>query len=100
MEASAAVFGGVMTELPLEDAATSTVSVEFCWEGAGALSALPLANWLWFSWATMLGSVGVGLPVSCLGLSVSVWSPVCFPACSAGRALLSLALMVGVFESS
>lgn len=42
---------GVPTSLLLEDAAESTVSVEFCFDGAGATSALPLAGWLWFFWA-------------------------------------------------
>lgn len=43
----------VLTSLLLEDAAVSSMSstVEFCFDGGGALSALPLANWLWSFWA-------------------------------------------------
>lgn len=50
---AAAVAVGVLTSLLLEDAPVSTVlsTVEFCCDGAGAGSALPLANWLWFFWA-------------------------------------------------
>lgn len=65
MTAVAAV--GVLTSLLLEDAAVSTESsaVEFCCDGAGATSELPLANWLWLFWAIcrsvmVLGVVGVG----------------------------------------
>lgn len=43
---------GVLTSLLLEDAVVSTMSsVEFCCDGAGAVSALPLADWLRFFWA-------------------------------------------------
>lgn len=47
-----AVAVGELTSVLLEDAAVSMVSstVEFCCDGAGAVSALPLANWLWFFW--------------------------------------------------
>lgn len=47
------VVVGVLTSLLLEDAVVSTVlsAVEFCCDGAGAMSALPLANWLRFFWA-------------------------------------------------
>lgn len=66
---------GVLTSLLLEDAAVSTVSsVEFCCDGDGAVSALPLADWLRFLWAVwrsvmVLGNVGVRWAVSGLGLS-------------------------------
>lgn len=49
---AAAVAVGAATSLLLEDAAVSTVgnTVKFCCDGAGAGSALPLADWLWFFW--------------------------------------------------
>lgn len=63
-----AVAVGVLTSLLLEDAAavvTETAAVEFCCDGAGAPSVLPLADWLRFFRAvcrnvTALGDVGAG----------------------------------------
>lgn len=48
-----AVAVGVLTSLLLEDAAASAAltAVEFGCDGAGAMSALALANWLRFFWA-------------------------------------------------